>query len=62
MTAPTQRVASLLLPLSVKALAAMNDVLAREYGKGLTIRQVGEMLVIERPAVKTGGSAEAQPA
>jgi hypothetical protein len=47
--ADVRRVAAFRLPVSVKSLAAMVDGLTREYGKGLTMRQVGDSLIIEQP-------------
>jgi len=44
-----RQVAAFRLPVSVKSLAAMVDGLTREYGKGLTMRQVGDSLIIEQP-------------
>jgi hypothetical protein len=61
MTAPAQQVATFRLPFSLRSLVDLEAVCAREYGKGLVVRQVGEMLVIERPAVERDGSAEAKP-
>ena len=46
--ADVRQVASFRLPVSVKSLAAMVDGLTREYGKGLTMRQVGDSLIIEQ--------------
>ena len=47
--ADVRLVASFRLPVSVKSLAAMVGGLTREYGKSLTMRQVGDLLIIEQP-------------
>ena len=47
--ADVRQVAAFRLPVSVKSLCAMVDGLTREYGKGLTMRQVGDSLIIEQP-------------
>lgn len=41
-------VARLRLPVEVKLLSMIADGLTREYGKGLTMRQVDVWLVIEQ--------------
>jgi hypothetical protein len=47
--ADVRQVAAFRLPVSVKLLAEMADSLTREYGKDLTMRQVGDSLIIEQP-------------
>jgi hypothetical protein len=63
--ADVRQVAAFRLPVSVKSLAAMVDGLTREYGKDLTMRQVGDSLIIEQPntplqtAERSGASLDA---
>jgi len=42
-------VASFRLPVAVKGLIFLSDWLRKQYGEGLTMRQQGEFLFIERP-------------
>jgi hypothetical protein len=46
-----RQVASFRFPVSVKSLDSMVEILTHEYGRGLTMRQVGEFLIIEKPAL-----------
>jgi len=57
--ADVRQVAAFRLPVSVKALCAMVDGLTREYGKGLTMRQVGDSLIIEQPNTQADRPAKA---
>jgi acyl carrier protein len=43
-----ERIAELMFPISVNTLAVIVDALEREHGKGLTARQVGAALLIEK--------------
>jgi len=56
--ADVRQVAAFRLPVSVKSLAAMVDGLTREYGKGLTMRQVGDSLIIEQPNARLDAGRE----
>jgi hypothetical protein len=47
--ADVRQVAAFRLPVSVKLLAAMVAGLTREYGDGLTMRQIGDSIIIEQP-------------
>jgi hypothetical protein len=42
-------VASFRLPVAVKGLIFLSDWLRKQYGEGLTMRQQGEFLFIEKP-------------
>ena len=44
-----RQVATLRLPVSVKALAAVTDAPTKEHGPGLTMRQNGEFMIVEKP-------------
>jgi len=50
-----RRVATLRLPVSVGAYAATTDALTKQYGPGLTVRQHGEFMIVEKP--QTEGEA-----
>ena len=47
--ADVRLVASFRLPVAVKGLLFISDWLRTQYGDGLTMRQHGEFLFIERP-------------
>ena len=49
-------VATLRLPVSVKALAAVRDALRKEHGPGLTMRQRGAFMIVEKPGKESGGA------
>jgi hypothetical protein len=55
-TINTNQVATLRLPVSVKALAAITDALTQQYGPGLTMRQHGEFMIVEKPDKESGGA------
>jgi hypothetical protein len=42
-------VATLRLPVSVGAYVATTDALTKQYGPGLTVRQHGEFMIVEKP-------------
>ena len=44
-----ERIAEIKFPVAVVTLAAIVDALERLHGKGLTARQVGDALLIEKP-------------
>jgi len=47
--ADVRLVASFRLPVAVKGLIFLSDWLRKQYGEGLTMRQQGEFLFIEKP-------------
>jgi hypothetical protein len=49
-------VATLRLPVSVKSLAAITDALTKEHGPGLTMRQHGDFMIVEKPGKESGGA------
>jgi len=53
-TINTNQVATLRLPVSIKTLAAVRDALRKEHGPGLTMRQRGEFMIVEKPQTEGG--------
>jgi hypothetical protein len=52
-------VASFRLPVAVKGLIFLSDWLRKQYGEGLTMRQQGEFLFIEKPNARPHAEAVA---
>ena len=55
--ADVRLVASFRLPVAVKGLIFLSDWLRKQYGEGLTMRQQGEFLFIEKPNARNQGLA-----
>jgi hypothetical protein len=48
-------VASLRLPVGVQGLEVITDCLRKQYGSGLTMRQQGDFLLVEKPNAEAHG-------